>query len=332
MARGCRESGFVLLMTLVLAALATIMLAGLARRSVTAAVACQSDVEALQRRWAIRSCQETVLPWAAWLMTSAERGVDPWESLESGNARTASPAFKPRGGDERSHIAELRLTCRLAGADYLIVITDEQAKLNANGMLATAGDRLKVQRAIEAVTGSSTARADGKVRLRPATSKPATANDAALPLLGAYEQVFDGASPSALLGARAGDGLASAVTLWGNGKVNIRRAGDEVIRQACEPRLDRLVINKLLRARAAGGPPGVADVITSMGKLDAADRSTLQSLLTDTSSCYGVWIVARGEQRDWYTLVIAQTVPPTEADEAAGPLPHAVGPRNWFEW
>ncbi|MGB0766887.1 MAG: hypothetical protein ACPGYV_04180 [Phycisphaeraceae bacterium] len=113
-----RQSGFALLLTLVLLMIAAVALSHTARLSAGEALHALEQSEQLQRRWAVASLRETLLPRAAGLL--AEASAVPVD--ENGD-----PILGPNRALPGT---DLRVRCELAGLGYDLVFTDEQAKFN----------------------------------------------------------------------------------------------------------------------------------------------------------------------------------------------------------
>jgi hypothetical protein len=284
------QSGFALLLALVLVLLAGVALAGMARRSVVAALDAQTDVRDLQRRWAVRSCQATLLGHAERLLDEAERGYG--ENGEPAELYKHPPQV---------HRA---VTCRLAGIDYELVLTDEQAKLNVNTLLKDAS-RAEAQSVVSRLVHDRGGRSRDRVEVRLRTlAVPAgrPGDDGFLPEEGGYGQIFDGASPRQLLGTGQAPGLTRAVTCWGDGLVNIRRAPEAVVRQVCEKRLPKQDVRRLLNARERNPYVPLSGMLAG---IHPKKREKVYGCLTDRSLCHGLWVITRGEQRSWYTFAVS---------------------------
>jgi len=122
MKRRSQQPGFALLMTLVLVLLAGVALTGLARRSMERAVDAQGAAHELKRRWVITSSRAALLGRAEQILRNAEQ---PDPESQQRDTETAP----------RTPVPRLFVSCELAGIDYTLAITDEQAKLNANRLL-----------------------------------------------------------------------------------------------------------------------------------------------------------------------------------------------------
>jgi hypothetical protein len=264
-------------MTLVLVLLAGAAMVGLAQRSFVGALEAESAERELQRRWAVTSMRATLLGRLESLLAELE-GFDP--NAPPDKQRLPAPA---RG-----------LTVELGDARYDLVVTDEQAKLNANRLLR-ANTRGQAESAIRELTGAAPA---SVVRVRPTRGVKAVFG---------YGQLFHGVAPGQLVGQPDRGGLARNVTCWGDGKVNIARAPEDVIVRACRREVGPRVVRLLLEHRRNNPAAGLDELLKRIDRLGDKDRGKLEALLTDRSSCHGLWIVTRANRRQWYTLAVSVT-------------------------
>lgn len=277
--RAKKDSGFALLMTLMLVLLLAGVLVGLAWQSAAGALEAEDAVEELQRRWAVTSCQATLLDKAEKVIGDAEEAAN-------------------RGRSSWAPIAKASIACQLAGRDYELVFTDEQAKLNVNRLLRTTD--LSQARAI--VTRLAQMPGSVSVRLREQSAPSRPGLPATRTSIGAYGQVFDGASPDQLV-----SGLVDAVTCWGSGRINVHRATDAVLAQACAGTLGEADLNALLAARRRDPSCELDVLLGQLAAIDEKQKARLRADLTDQSECHGLWVVARSPQRAWHSLVIGMT-------------------------
>lgn len=304
MMRHRSHSAFALLLTLFLVLLAGVSLAHLARRSMIRALEVRGDVERLQRRWAVTSIHDTLLPEVERLLNEAELG-------ERGRA---SPRGEP---PEHPPMAEQRINCRLAGRDYQLVLTDEQARLNVNRLLedrrpVEAG--MSLQRLIAEAGGPAAREAAINLRpLAPGRNTPPPLEE--LAKIGAYDQIFPDASPGQLIGSAGQPGLARFVTCWGDGQVNFQRADPAVIRHVGRDVLSRSDMRRLIEARGEHPHKSLAAVLARLDRISEDEREQLRKRLTDGSTCFGLWVIARGPQRDWYALAIDERGGPADDGE-----------------
>ena len=197
--------GFALLMVLVLVLLAGTLLAGVAWRSMVGALEAQESAEELQRRWAVTSCRATLLGRVEKVLDEAERG----EGNDGNDGEHPAYANRP--------VPELRVTCQLAGTDYELVMTDEQAKLNVNRLLGQSKPERVRSSLVRLMPQLGSGDGDAKVTLRAIDMRRVASHNPAQLEVGGYGQVFENATPGQLVGDRPMDGLASTITCWGPG-------------------------------------------------------------------------------------------------------------------
>ncbi len=274
--------GYALLMTLVLVLLATVAMVGLAQRSLLGALETRDAQKELQRRWATTSVRAALLGRLEDLMDAAERGRDQ-------NGRI-SKEYRNRP------IRQKELSFTLAGIDYQVVITDEQARLNVNRLLEEHSVH-EAQRRIGRLVGSGR---DRRVKLRPQKL------DTQRTGVSAYGQVFDDAAADRFLGQDGKAGLAEKITCWGGGRINVRRASEEVLREACRETLEPPAVRALLAAREENPYRSLDSLLAAAAaEMNQKQQDQARDLLTDASTCHGLWIIARDSRRSWYTLAVS---------------------------
>jgi hypothetical protein len=228
---------------------------------------------------------------------------------------------------ETRHATETRLTIPLGGVDYDLVLTDEQAKLNANQLLSRMSTS-EAQEAIQRVLRAARIPAVNSVRLRP---RVATSAGSGLPVIGAYGQILEAESPAALLGGQDSAGVAAALTCWGDGRLNIRRAPAAAIHDMCSPILARSEIAILVRLRDENPAQSVAQLLNRAVGIDERSRTAVAALLTDETRCFGMWIIARGTNA-LHTFTVAEGIPPPQHEIVDPSKPYSIVRRQDFIW
>jgi hypothetical protein len=288
-----RQDGFALLLVLVLVLLAGAALTGAARVSSRAALNSLQAVEDLQRRWATTSCRYTLLRNAEAILDQAEQGVErsPTESTEEGRRIYANPPT-----------VHLWIRCTLAGVDYDLILTDEQAKVEVNRLIEHT-DLATAQMALTRLLGGMSA-GPHRLALRTTERRAEQGVSQSAAEIGSFGQVFERVSPEVLLGSEQRPGLASMVTCWGDGRLNIRRAPAEVLQTACEREMGPRLLRSLIAERDEDPYRPLPTILAELPRTDDREKVQIQQCVTDDSRCYGLWVVARGRQRSWYTLTI----------------------------
>jgi hypothetical protein len=272
--RQARRGGYVLLMTLALLVIAALAQAGLARRSLHAALAANEAQSELQRHWAAASCRDFMLQQAETIFIQME---------EAGEQR------RPRWPTPRHINASLKL----GEFDIQLVLADEDAKTNLNALQAKKPTDVHLALIQHARSGlTPELRLDmsreGKLRKR---------------WFATWGQVFPIASTLALP-----DGwerlvqVSQEITCWGDGKPNIRRASDQTVETIATTAIGGAAARKLLEARrAVDDDLLLADLLGTLD-LRRADQLKLRGVLSDRSSCYSLSMALGEGRRRWYHL------------------------------
>ena len=116
------QKGFVLILVLAMLTIAALLSAGMARRSLDQSIAVAKKHAEMQRRWGEISCRQSILNRAEILLRTAE--------LRDG---ILSPV--------------LQTTVKLGDQNFLLILSDEQAKLNLNTVFRN-GDMSAVRQAV----------------------------------------------------------------------------------------------------------------------------------------------------------------------------------------
>lgn len=293
--------GFALLLTLVLVLIAGVSLVALARQSTGEALQAVEAAESLQRKWAVASCRRTILERAGKVMDAANT------SYAINNAGERALIF-----DEP--IVHHWVSCSLAGIDYDLVVTDEQAKFNPTEMQLKVGKNKTAQTLRRLIQAGLSKHSDPvEVVLRPMQEglndgDPTTSINLSKPdridVYRHYGQIFDNTSPQVLLGTRERPGPASLVTLWGDDKLRFNRASSVVFRETLKPLIGSEGVEEM---SGAINRLGLNDAMQSLQAFDPEDRASMfmaSRMLTTKSNKHGLWVVARGETRSWYTLSV----------------------------
>jgi|GEM_PF-1033965 len=321
------QHGFALLLTLVLLMIAAVTLSQVARQSAGDALHALDASEALQRRWAVTSCRATLLPRAAGVLASAAYGPEDDEGSPLTLARRQPPG------------TDLRVSCELAGVAYELVFTDEQAKYNptAIGVLQLDGKPLISKQALHtAMLELSGAREDpkrlggGSVVLRPMvdldgldkdkTANPNPSQDELPAVFGAYGQLFEGVGAQHLLGEAGHRGAATNLTCWGDGRLNLYRAPKAVIKRALVPVLGSEAVTEFLVVRHETPDLTPKDWINTLTQVSPERRAFAESLVVERSQTQGLWVVAHGRTRSWYTFSVREYLPQDEQEQALNAL------------
>jgi len=277
--RGRSRHGFVLVIVLVLIALAGILLAGLARRSLQMSQQVAVEQERLQRQWGMVSCRRMILERAEDLIEAQAADIKPEELIWP----------LPR---------KLEGSVEMGGFEFDFSLADEDAKANLNAVYRRAPS--EVSGVVAALSRGGGGELVTHLRLPPTKLRP----EEPAPLR-SWGQVFTpnraGQSdklPFAIMSATA------RMTCWGSGKLNIRRADDATIQAFCRTHVSPSALGELLTMRAEPGQTGLS-ALNDRLTIDNKDRTAIRRLVTDESQCHSLWLHCRGPHRTWTSLTIA---------------------------
>ncbi len=276
-----QRRGFALLMSLVLILLCAILLAGLARYSLSMASDCHEARRELQRHWGTVSLSRTVLTQAQQIV--AEHVQD----------RATRP-------EDQSPLFPIEETVRLGELDFHVLLDDESRKLNLN-RLYLAGGSGKVYEALQGLRQSRAA-----LRLRP---HPDHVRNVTVRPFESWGQVYRlDELPTRQHPARWLATAAEEVTCWGDGRVHYRFCSDPVLEIVAREAAGPVTAGRLLRLRSEE-PLLELDELLSRLALRQRENYRLRSWLTDQSGCYSAWITVEGPGRAWHELLLAELTP-----------------------
>lgn len=281
-----QRGGFVLLMSLVLIALCAVLLAGIARHSLSLGSNCHEARQQLQRRWGAVSLANAVL-------TQADQIVA--EHLRD----------RPAELEDKDQVFPIVETVRLGGLDFHVVLDDESRKLSLNRLYLSGGSD-KVYEALHRLGQSRAA-----VRLRP---HPDHVRNVTVRPFESWGQVYRlDELPTKEHPAHWLSAAARELTCWGEGRVHYGRCSDRVLeivaRQAAGPVTAARLVD--LRNR---NPLLELDELLDRLTLRPRQRYRLEGWLTEKSNCYSMWMTVAGPGRAWHELRVAEVTPSGSLD------------------
>lgn len=248
----CDRRGHILPLTLAVLAVAAATLGQICRNGMSRALDVGRQEQELRRRWALQSCQTTLLPRAAGLLTQAEHS-----------------AGRP--------LAVLETDLALGGTVYHLTLADEQAKANLN--LLYRRDRAQAEQAARA---ASHAAGGPATHLRPLPARSGAHADALAIVFDSPGQFFTDTGDFASL--RTG---VRGLTCWGDGKLNWRRASPAALSAVLASQ--RGLVEQILRQKSAGKEGSLSAAFEAL-QIPAEHRQELEKMLTDGSGAQSVWI------------------------------------------
>lgn len=265
--------GFAILLALVVLAVVGVSLAAAARRSADKALKAAGMLRDVQIKWALLSCQHTLLKDARIILATAAKSE----------------------GRQSSRIAAEIV---LGDLHVQWVLSDEQAKINANFLDARYGSHMDAQlRRLLAAQGQPPG-----VHLRPCPVDPSHIGKYPQ-RYASFDQLFDAPSPTQLMATASGTAAADVVTCWGNGKINYKTCSAEALRMATAGILNETQVDYLDKVAAFPVPPSLVDALKKL-HLDGKKQTEAMEVLTDRSACHSLWVCVKGRARSWHSLFI----------------------------
>lgn len=266
-----------LILVLVVLALAGVIMGRRAISSNLLALQANAAQEQLQTRWAALTIQKAILPHCETLLAQAQ-------------------------ADSREPIAAAVQQLSLGTLTCTLVVGDEQAKANANALYARNGLQ-QMEQSVRRLLGQSGANLPVTAGM---PEHPVAVSSSSVQAFGAWGQLLPDFRPEMLLpDARADRPLLADLTCWGSGKLNFKRCSAECLEEMTRGSLSLSQQDKLLSLRRE--VPGIS-LREALPQLELTDsgRKSAQDVLTDSSSCYSVWIILRSTGRSYYRLAVSE--------------------------
>jgi hypothetical protein len=255
-----KQGGYVLLLTLGIIALASIALAGLARRSLNLATSAGQAADDLQRRWGLVSVRRVLLDRAAEIL----------EAQVPDELASLPPWPKP---------AQVSASFLLGDRQFSVTLADEDAKADLNAIYTRKRDRFLP--AIRQLSRDAQfASPDVQIMPNAGSGIPFTS----------WGQVFELASSS--IGNNASDALVSLsneMTCWSSGRLNLRRASDSAVREIASLALPGTEVGELVQHRKDWGGAKVEELLDELA-LRRPQYLAARRLLDTKSRSFSLWV------------------------------------------
>lgn len=246
-----QRRGFVLVLTLAMILIAVTLTGRTAHRSLSRTLQSIEAEQELRHRWERLSLQRALLSRAGFVFEKAEE------------ARREMP-----------HLAWYDGRVTLTGTTYALRLSDENAKVNLNHARRTCSR--EQFSAILAEAGMSNIVDTLENTVPNGVSEPPVEIES-------WGSLGGSRSPGEL------PRVTSAITLWGDGRINLRRSSDWSVRMMLEPLLGSTEVDALLRQRRDHGElfeERHDHPIALAVPASAASSITLQS------RCHALWITS----------------------------------------
>ncbi|MCC6580942.1 MAG: hypothetical protein IT440_10915 [Phycisphaeraceae bacterium] len=261
-------SGYALVMTLIILAMAGSLLVVSARRHLRMASDVARARRELERRWTALSLQRSITgPAIEKLLTDEEK-------------LTGQP------------VSSLSLDLQLGAIAYHLVLADEQSKVNVNILLA-GRNRMDVETKLNKMLGDASIHM--AVDLRPLDRTDDSPGSRPIQSWSQVFSVHDWPNETEAKAAATRDAM-DLITCWGNGQIHFRRAPNLALHAALEDVLDRLSLDKLTQRRQSSPDMSLDEIVKSLA-LTEKQSQLVRDRLTDKSAAWSLRLEAR--QQPW---------------------------------
>lgn len=302
MKRSAAQSGYVLIVTLVIIVMSGVLLASTARISMEHAAQARRSEQDLQRRWGMISIRQLMLPNASTFLANAYDRAK--LSYESRGKQLAGRGISP--GSPPQFQRSIQLPFMLGRMRFSVLLRDESARVNINRIYDQTASMDQTRRIISAISGAASA----GLKLAPVAGfAVGQFNQEDRRAFNHFSQVFSDASPERLIGPlHEDDGLIAHLTCWGSGRLNIQRCSPAALRAVLLTVLDSDTVGRILALRAENPELKLGEYLMK-ARAPANIFGWSQETLTDQSDCYSVWIMAGAGRRTWHQWAIREPSP-----------------------
>ena len=281
--------GFILVLTLMLLSIAAVALAATARSSTDQAVAAVQARRDLQRDWANRSIRHTALTLAPSLLAD-ERA----DTTESTPVRS--------------------ITIQLNKHDYNITVTDEQAKVNINALLANRGREAARSYVVKQVADYPDF--EGvylPVTLDQTDDSQDRGNNGLSRTIVSFNHLLPNFDPAEMLKEQVTP--FDSLTCWGDGRINIKYAPEALVKEVSAPLLGSIQVQRLHDLVAEQDDIALQQALADIG-VEQKNIPAVLKRLTFESGCFAVWIMMDDSRRAWTEFSVIELSPNVAATQA----------------
>lgn len=278
-----RRDGYVLVLVLVILMIASVAMVRIAGESLARNSQALESADALQAKWGRISCERAVLPradtlFASWESTSNSAGNFLMESSSIETSFSVPPG-QSAGRNPRSQQGNvMRTTLRLGGQSFHLLLSDENAKANLRQIALSSGGTA-VDRVLRSLVPP-------RYYLMVRNQQGVVAG------VDAWGQLFDLAKLRATDGGdRALAEMTLRISIWGNGRLNVHRADEHVIRSLCRTLIPAGTADRLIETLQES-PNTEVEIVLERAIQNTEDRAQLREWLSDSSACYSMWTEA----------------------------------------
>ena len=304
MKRRQSQSGYTLLMTVLLLAVAAVIITGLSKTSLYAAVNAQKSSLALQNKWAILSLNKAISQTAPKLFEN---------NLKNFQAQAEDEVKSFIIGDETAikldDLKRKTLLINLGDNKYRIIVVDEHSKLEVNQLLGHDPTHRHAKEIISIAVGNRAP--SSQLNITPLSQKDHTKHSQNR--LDNLSQVFNNLSPSELSPVQYTNPISTVITkkitqnltCHTQGKLRYLTAPDSVIKaQAQHKKIDPQAIQALLKLKNKNPNLPLNKQLSLLKKQGIDSTKGIDKMFKPQSTCLSIWIISPNITQVTYNLSI----------------------------
>ena len=263
------RQGYVLVTTVLVMALISLLMVGIANHSMKLATSAVLEEEALQSRWASISVQHSILRNAEQIL-NYPRFREEIERFRSEDAETEDSANESEKSDidwQLNFPTQLTFQLELNGRPYQFLLSDENCKINL--------EKLRQQNTASEASAVLNDLLKGNLNLQ-------RQQDFGTSDWKSWGQLFRPNGGQILM--RGIEQATTEVTLWSNGQVNYLRCTDDVFRASLEAVLLKNEARKVVEARQEHPTWKLRNLLTAAAIADEKQQRVYNWILSDERS------------------------------------------------
>ncbi len=305
------QHGYTLLMTVLLLAMAAVIIAGLCKSSLYAAVAAKKSNTALQEKWGNLSLNQSLIQIAPEVFKQNLKNFQ-----KQAEDEILTFVIDDQEAVSLDSLRQQSLVILLGKIPFHVIIEDEHNKLNVNQLLGRDPAHRQAVDTLSQLGQSSSLQS--RISLKPLSRK--NAKKLHLPRLGNLSQVFDTITakqlcpitPDQLFKQRElrynNRSLPQSLTCYGDAKLNYESASDAVIiAQVKHLKLDLTAIEELLLLRQENPQLPLDKQLDDLSEDSAKQKREITQMFKPKSICLSLWIISKQKHRLNYHQTIIQT-------------------------
>ncbi len=206
-------------------------------------------------------------------------------------------------------VASFKMNVKLGGIEFELILSDEQAKANVNTLVGLRGSQEANESLVKLLSDLPRVVNVELQPTEPAEKTPESTEKTQGWKSDQYvtlDQVFSFDSPSELLAQELEEkSPLDRITCWGEGLLNFRCVDALTLGVVGSDVLSESEVQQLIELRDKTYGSKFNRVATQL-EFTNEQKEFLKKILTDKSHCYSLWVIAKGQTRNFYRLHVDQ--------------------------